>query len=203
MWEVAMYPAATERTSTFMTNRLLLFVLIASFTANLALAQSRTEQGTLTLEQRVARLGAPGNDDAADVKQLAENPEASAKVLIAALHTIPDSEEFAKADKPSMEHVLWLIRALRYLTGGLDFCAQSKHIFGNSEEEENRQYWLTFHHKDCLTFFGYWMSRDRTYIAPEDTQKRIIDQWRHWYAKFGATYEYKPLRNPPPEKWLW
>jgi hypothetical protein len=193
----------TERSSTSMTSKLLISALFTFFTVHFALAQARPDHSTQTLERIVARLGTHGNDDATDVRELAKTPESSAKMLTAALHTIPDSEEFAKADKSSMEHVLWLIRGLRYVTGGLDFCAQSKHIFGDSEEEKNRQYWLTFHHKDCLTFFGYWMSRDRSYIAPEDAQKNIIDQWQHWYATFGATYEYKPLQNPPPESWLW
>ena len=89
------------------------------------------------------------------------------------------------------------------MTGGIDFCAQSKHIFGNSEAEKNRKYWLTFHHNECLTFFGYWMSRDRIYIAPSDAQENIISQWQHWYATYGAKFEYKTLQNPPPEKWLW
>ena len=168
-----------------------------------AFAQSQPKPDQLTVEQRVARLGSHGNDDAADVKTLSETPKASVAALIAGLHTIPDSEAFSKADSPEMEHVLWLIRALRYTTGGLDFCAQSTHAFGNSEDEKKRQYWLAFHHGKCLTFFGYWMSRDRTYIAPEDVQKNIIDQWRQWYAAFGATYAYKPLQDPPPEKWLW
>jgi hypothetical protein len=177
-------------------------VLLVLLTPTLCLAHSRPQQA-LALEQEVARLGSNGNDDAADVRRLAESPEASTKALIEALHTIPDSEEFAKTDSPSMEHVLWLIRALRYVTGGLDFCAASEHTFGSSEEEEHREYWLTFHHKGCLTFFGYWMSRDRSYIAPEDAQRDIIDQWRRWYGTFGATYRYKPHQNPPPEKWLW
>lgn len=198
-----MYHEAIEPTSTFMTNRLALILVCLLFSAPLALAQPTPKQSQPTIEQRVARLGSPGNDDLGDVKELAESPEASAKALIDGLHTIPASEAFAKRDDPSMEHVLWLIRGLRYVTGGLDFCAGTKHVFGSSEEESNRKYWLTFHHKDCLTFFGYWMSRDRTYIAPEDAQRNIIDQWRHWYATYGTSYVYKPLQSPPPEKWRW
>ena len=96
-----------------------------------------------------------------------------------------------------------MIRALRYLTGGMDFCAQSQHRFGNSEEEKNRKYWLTFAHKECLTFFALWPSRGRLYLAPLDAQKNIINQWQHWYATSGAEFKYKPLQDPPPEKWLW
>jgi hypothetical protein len=186
-----------------MTSRLALFAICMLVIVHFTFAQLGLKQDRLTVQQRVARLGSHGNDDAADVRRLSETPKASAEALIADLHTIPDSEAFSKADSPQMEHVLWLIRALRYVTGGLDFCAESKYAFASSEEEKNRQHWLTFHHGECLTFFGYWMSRDRTYVAPEDAQKNIIDQWRHWYATFGATYEYKALKNPPPEKWLW
>jgi len=56
------------------------------------------------------------------------------------------AKKLINTSKPPTEHVLWLIRGLRYITGGLDFCAQSEHAFGSSEEEKNRQYWLTFHH---------------------------------------------------------
>ena len=189
------------RTLTYMTNRLILFFLFVLLSASYAMAQQKT--GTVTLAQRVARLGTHGNDDVSDVKQLAMSPRASAELLITGLHVVPDSERFAKEDNSSMEHVLWLIRALRFVTGNMDFCARSKHVFGNSEEEKNRRYWLTLHQKNCLAFFGYWMSRDRTYIAPTDAQESIISQWRHWYATNGANFEYKPLQNPPPEKWLW
>lgn len=198
-----MYRVETGHSSTSMTNRLALFLLFTMLTAPFVLAQQEQTTAQVTLAQRVARLGAHGNDDIADVKQLATNPQASAELLIAGLHPVPDSDESAKADKPSMEHVLWMIRGLRYMTGGIDFCAQSKHIFGNSEAEKNRKYWLTFHHNECLTFFGYWMSRDRIYIAPSDAQENIISQWQHWYATYGAKFEYKTLQNPPPEKWLW
>ncbi len=198
-----MYRVEAGHSSTSMTNKLALFLLLTVLPAPFALAEQKPTTGAVTLAQRVARLGAHGNDDIADVKLLAANPRASTELLIAGLNPIPDSDEFAKADKPSMEHVLWMIRGLRYVTGGLDFCAQSKHIFGKSEEEKNRKYWLTFHHKDCLTFFGYWMSRDRIYIAPTDAQKNIISQWQDWYAKYGANSEYKPLQSLPQEKWLW
>jgi len=198
-----MYRVETGRTLTSMTDRRALVFLFALFAVPFSLAQQEPPKVTVTLEQRVARLGTPANDNVADVRQLASNPGVSAGLLIADLHSIPDSEEFAKADKLPMEHVLWLIRALRYLTGGMDFCAPSKHVFGNSEEEQNRKYWLTFAHKECLTFFAFWPSRGRWYIAPVDAQKNIIAQWRHWYATSGGKFEYKPLQNPPPEKWLW
>jgi hypothetical protein len=200
MWEVVMYREGQKLTSTFTisSGALFLLFLVTSF------AWARPEhRDAVTLEQRVERLGSKGNSDVQDIQELAANPEASVPLLIAGLHIIPDSPEFAKEDAPSMEHVLWMIRGLRYMTGGLDFCAKSNHRFGKSEEERDRYYWLTFQHTGCMRFWGFWMSRGRFYIAPPDAQRSIIAQWQRWYATRGKTFEYKPLRNPPPEKWLW
>jgi hypothetical protein len=203
MSDEAMYRAGIKRTSIFMTNRVIQFFLFTLLVAFPCLAQQKAAKEPLTLAQRVARLGADGNDDIVDVKELAKNPRVGAGLLIADLHTIPDSEKAAKQDSTSMEHVLWIIRALRYVTGGMDFCATSEHRFGSSEEERNRKYWLTLDHKECLAFFAIWPSRDRTYIAPVDAQKKIIVQWKEWYATSSTTFEYKPLQDPAPEKWIW
>ena len=156
-----------------------------------------------TPEERIARLGAPGNDNIADVKLMAENPSANAGLLVAALHTIPDTEQFARADDPTMEHALWMVRALRYLTGGKDFRARTHHKFGSTEEEQNRKYWLTFEGRPDVAFFAYWMSRNRWYIAPLDAQNEIIAQWRRWYADSGKQFDYKHLQNLSPENWIW
>ena len=198
-----MFLVETERSSISMTSRIALLILLSLCTVGFAITQVGPQDDPVTPARLVARLGSNGNDDVADIKQLARTPRDSAGLLIGALHTIPDSETSAKADSPSMEHVLELIRALRYITGGTDFCAQTKHVFGSSEEEKNRKYWLTLHHKTCLSFFGYWMSRGRTYIAPVDAQRNIIAQWKIWYAKNGETFPYKPLHDPAPEDWLW
>jgi hypothetical protein len=186
-----------------MSIRLLTFILIGVLLTAFASGQSNLSPKALTPEERIARLGNSGNNHIEDIQELAKKPLASTGLLVASFHTIPDTKDYAKADSDSMEHVLWLIRALRYMTGGLDFCAQSKHHFGASEEEKNRKYWLTLAHKNCLTFFAFWMSRGRWYIAPVDAQKSIISQWRRWYAAEGAKFVYKPLENPPPEKWMW
>ena len=203
MREGAMFQADPERTSIFITSRIALLLLLSLYAAQFARAQTTPQSESATPAELVARLGSKGNGDVADMKQLAKTPRESAGLLIGALHTIPDSEQYAKADSSSMEHVLELIRALRYITGGKDLCAQTQHVFGSSGEEKKRKYWLKFRHKTCLSFFGYWMSRDRTYIAPLDTQKNIIAQWKNWYAKYGMTFSYKPLHDPAPQDWLW
>ena len=78
-----MYRVETGHSSTSMTNRLALFLLFTMLTAPFVLAQQEQTTAQVTLAQRVARLGAHGNDDIADVKQLATNPQASAELLIA------------------------------------------------------------------------------------------------------------------------
>jgi hypothetical protein len=177
----------------------------------------------LTPEQRIARLGMalcgtkhgrpvfgcpvddePGFDmEMEDIRELARTPALSARLLIADLHTIPDSQEAAREDGPRTEHTMAEIRALRYLTGGMDFRASSKHRFGKSDEEVNRKYWLTFDHPDSLSFFALWPSHGRWYVAPRGAQLNIIAQWKSWYASNGPTFDYHPLKDAPPEKWIW
>jgi hypothetical protein len=139
----------------------------------------------------------------ADVLELAKTPAVSAKLLIADLHTIPDSKHAAKAAAYRTEHTIWEIRALRFMTGGKDFCVASHHVFGNSEEEQNRKYWLTFDHPDCLAFFSLWPSHGREYIAPVDAQRSIISEWKKWYQSVGEKFAYHSLDPDKPEKWSW
>jgi hypothetical protein len=34
------------------------------------------------------------------------------------------------------------------------------------------------------------MSRDRTWVAPEDAQIAIIKQWQDWFTKRGHNHDY-------------
>jgi len=182
-------------------------LLMASFAilASFALAQgaSANQGGQRTLQQEVKHLGLPGNDDFADVKRLARTPSASAGFLVSELHVLEHPERTIVGDENAyIGHVLWSIRALRYITGGKDFCAPTKWKAGSAYEEGIRSYWLHFSSKRCVTFFATWPSRGRTYIAPEDAQKEIIAKWKRWFAAKGASFDYKPLRHPKPEQWL-
>ena len=192
-------PASCSSSRTFERVWLLLFLACAT---SFVFGQSRHGKSS-AIEGLVSRLGSKGNQDFQDLQALAANPALSVKVMVADLRTVPSSEKSARADAPSLEHVLWLIRGLRYLTGGIDFCSKNAHVFGTSDEENNRQYWLTFKHGGCVSFFGYWPSHDRIYIAPVDAQADIISQWQHWYSMHGENFDYKPMKNNPPEDWAW
>jgi hypothetical protein len=43
---------------------------------------------------------------------------------------------------------------------------------------------------NTVRFFGTWMSRDLTWVAPQDAQIRIIDKWRRWLSEHGSTFKY-------------
>lgn len=187
------------------TERTVLHIVLIVLLAPFAVAQgaSLNQAGQPTLQREVRQLGLPGNDDFADVKKLARTPVASAGLLVSQLHVLEHPERTIMGEgDPQVEHVLWSIMALRYITGGKDFCAPTAWIFGSTYEEGIRSYWLHFSSKTCVRFFAVWPSRGRTYIAPKDAQKEIIAKWKRWFATEGTSLHYKPLRNPKPDQWL-
>ena len=145
-----------------------------------------------------------GTSEIVQIQALAKSPDESIPLLINELHVVP-SRSLLNGQHPfKVEHVLWCVRALRFMTGGRDFCAPTSHVFGSSEVEQNRKYWLEFRYRaSCLTFFAIWPSRISTYIAPVDAQRRIIQQWREWYRNEGRKTSYTPFKDPKPEDWLW
>jgi len=199
-----MFQRDQERTSTFtkllaVTFSVILAVGLCALTAS---ARGYSVQEA-SLDKMVQRLGLPGNRDLADVRKLAETPNASVGLLVSQLHTVSNPQRtvigYGSAD---VNHLIWVIGALRYITGGMDFCAPTSHRFGKSGEEAYRSYWLHFANKSCVTFFAVWPSRGRNYFAPLDAQKTIIRAWQQWYAREGSRYDYKPLVKAQPSQWL-
>jgi hypothetical protein len=205
-------------TSTSTTTRLMFLkaicaaVLTSLVAANLG-APSRSSPPQVGIEERVHRLGLPGDsDDLGDVQVLSETPYESVGALVRELHTIADPQRAGHDDASETEHLISTIAALRYLTGGSDFytargkdfCAKTKWKFGNSDEEKSRRYWLYFDRANCVTFFALWPSRYRVYLAPVDAQEEIIRQWNQWYATEGKTYRFvSPSESPEKRLLLW
>jgi hypothetical protein len=127
-----------------------------------------------------------------EMKLLSENPSNAVSCLIKELHTVNEKEILSidKHQHKSALHVVWCLRALRYLTG-IDFTGKTTYKFKNMEK--NREYFLTKNSKTELPFFTVWMSRDTLYIAPKDTQKEIINKWAEWYKVNGGIFKYKPM----------
>jgi hypothetical protein len=154
------------------------------------------------VEQTIKHLG-KGTKEIEEIHELAKTPEKSVSLLIDELHVVPEGRLLAGQYQFAVQHVLWCIRALRFITGGKDFCAQTSHAFGGGESERRRKYFLEFSHGSCIAFFSIWPSKMSTYIAPSDAQEKIIQQWKEWFNSEGSKLMFKPLSDPKPEQWLW
>lgn len=146
-----------------------------------------------SVEELVEALGQRDEHDVQRIQQMAGDPARAAAVLIRQLHVVKPTRVLASEKDRDTERVLWSIRALRYLTGGKDFCAVTTYKFGSSELETNRKYWLTLNGRACLPFFAMWTSRGSDYVAPPDVQAKIIEQWRKWLATDARSFVYHPL----------
>jgi hypothetical protein len=116
-----------------------------------------------------------------------DRPQQSTKMLVHGLSPIPRSK-YQPAPR-----VVWQLRALHSLTG--------IHMTGTTSEDlsaEERQHLLDPDTKEVL-FFATLMSRDMTWIAPEDAQKEIIAKWKKWYRKNGTDHTY--VCDPNVGKW--
>lgn len=167
--------------------------------------EAKIPSGT-SLATVVSDLGKDGKDlgDLERIKFLARQPAEAARLLVQELHPVRGvrilgNEHYLRQWRET-EHVVWCLRALRSLTGGMDFRAKTTHEFGDTEVEENRE-WFTggeqFPKDGTVHFFGVWMSRDSLYIAPKDAQLRIIQMWKSWYEAKGKNFAYPPFKDDP------
>lgn len=143
------------------------------------------------------RLGSKvsNRDFQKDFDLLERDPPVSACYLIRELRVVVETEITAldQEKHAAAMRVIWSIRALRYLTGGLDFKGRTKYEFKETESE--RTYFLTRAGEEELPFFAVWMSRDTVYIAPPDAQGEIIEKWNRWYSERGETFRYNPSKS--------
>lgn len=132
------------------------------------------------LNQITVNLG--NNSQEKDLHVLSQNPSKSIPLLINELHVINENQIVPTEVQQKIHslHVIWCIRALRYVTGE-DFKAPTQYSFGDVEFEKNRKYWLSIKDNRELPFFSVWMSRDIVYVAPKDVQAAIIEKWKEWY----------------------
>ena len=158
----------------------------------------------IDIKQIVKQLGRlHGSDIITPIKILSKYPKDSVPLLIKELHPVFVVRIRNWESNPEAEHVTSCISALRFITGGKDFCAPTRHRFGKGVVETRRKNFLQFHDPHCLPFFVLWMSRCSEYIAPIDTQKAIIQKWKKWYETEGKFADLKPLVNPKPQDWSW
>lgn len=127
---------------------------------------------------------------------LGEHGQFSAGLLVKELHPVTEKDisVYDRDKHKAGMHVIWCIRGLRYLTG-LNFMAGSAAEIRKQKLSENREYWILFQSGNYVRFYGTWMSRDWTFIAPKDVQVAVIAKWKDWYAANGTTYTYRTNSN--------
>lgn len=180
--------------------------ILVNFSAAAAIQTNSEERHhDVSIATLVKALGSD-DKDLDRIKALATQPLASAGLLIAELHPVKGVRILSNDPRAPWKdtlHVIWCLRALRYITGGLEFRGRTDHVFGAGEIEQRRKWFVggeEFDKDRTVRFFGVWMSRDSTYIAPRDAQIEIIRQWSDWYEQHGRTFAYaNPAQSQPPD----
>jgi hypothetical protein len=124
---------------------------------------------------------------------LLQHPRDAACSLIADLRVVPgrnirpiNAKEAARF--ASALHMIDVIRALRYVTGCLDFRVPTRESFNSARNRRSTtsldDLRAEFLHRDGLDvpFFANWMSRDINFLAAPDAQRAIIGKWKDWLA---------------------
>jgi len=140
------------------------------------------------------------NSDAYEVitDELSEAPREAVKWLVIELQPVADTPiyryEARSKVKRKQLHMVWCLRALRFLTGK-EFQAKTSHFLRFDEELNSSPATFLYGHSPApeetkvpIPFAREWPSRMRVYIAPKDAQTEIIRQWREWVKAEGATF---------------
>jgi hypothetical protein len=156
--------------------------------------------------QVVLELGTKSEDISNDLALLQEHPHQAVALLVAELHPIPRKMYYEKAKTKNSRHVISCLRALHYLTG-LTFSAVSAARLTDDERQfldfKDQMHDANPGHE--LHFFGVWMSRNADCLAPQDSQTKIIEQWRAWQSQNAESFRSPHSGNPANfmEQWFW
>jgi hypothetical protein len=154
----------------------------------------------------VKDLGVAQEDISKDLAVLQSRPHIAVKLLVLQLHTIPRKMYYEQNKSKDVRHVIGCLRALHYLTGA-SFTATSA-IKLSDDEKQFLDFRLQMHDENPghqLHFFGVWMSRNADCFAPEDAQRKIIQQWVQWQDTNGESFEPPHSGDPAKfmDEWYW
>jgi hypothetical protein len=139
-----------------------------------------------------------GDKDFATLDTLYKYHETSIKYLIDELTPVKAVSKITpeKYDQFKVQtHMIWCIRALRFITG-IDLTSKTVHRFKKNEDERS----CFLHSVDNeVSFFGVRMSHDVIFIAPKDAQINIIKKWKSWYEKNRGDIQLN--KNPRLNDW--
>lgn len=136
---------------------------------------------------------------------IAKTPDLFIPELIRQLETtdekmVTPSEKNVKLEA---QNNIWRIRALRYLTCGLDFSATTTYRPTKEDVQGDYRYWVAGSRASSepdappaeVWYFHTWMSRDIAYIAPRDAQEEIVRKWKHWLPTNGTITGCTPVMD--------
>jgi hypothetical protein len=128
------------------------------------------------------------------LEELEKNPTESVRLLISELSPIhnvvrippEEAHRFHKA-----LHVVWCIRALRYLTGQTFSGATSYRFVGRNNVRQS----VLQAEDGGVSFFGVRMAHDVIYLAPLDAQLEIIHKWKRWFGENARIIRFEGRRD--------
>jgi len=177
-------------------------VLLAFALVNpVALAATSAE-----LAKTVSELGLKPADPGYGFDLLAQEPHEAVALLVKELHPIAHRTYFEGNKTNQSNHVIACLRALRYISGRT-FSVTTKAKLNDGERQfldfDKEMHDSNPSHK--IHFFGVWMSRNADYVAPEDAQLAIIEEWKRFQKEEGKDFKYRPAASAAKsmDDWFW
>jgi hypothetical protein len=152
------------------------------------------------LNRRITALGE--NSTYKDLEHLDQIGCSAVPALVDELHVVTNRELTAdeQSKEPSASHVVWVIAALRYITG-LDFYGQTSKSALSRYSARAQLFLRQFAPPGETKFFGSWMSHGTLYFAPATAQRQIIREWKYYAAAGNCPSSTWP-RHKKADSWF-
>ena len=155
----------------------------------------------IDLINRIKNLGKADGYEADSSKQaedfyiLSRHQKTAVRYLLEELKPIKESNISTERIGENLEelHIVWCVRALRFLTGCMFFTETTKERF--IAKDQIRIMLLTQKKYNEYSFFAASAAKDKIYIAPIYAQKAIIKKWNNWFKHNGENFDYKNCRD--------
>lgn len=133
---------------------------------------------------------------AEDFYHLSMNRNVAIKILLSELKPINKKVIQIEQKGYGVEglHIVWCIRALRFLSGCTFFTEEAKED-RNKEKNQIRILLLMQKRANEYTFFATSANQDKIYVAPMYAQESIIKKWNDWFKKQSGQLKNKNCRD--------
>lgn len=133
---------------------------------------------------------------AKDFYRLNMNRNDAIKILLSELKPIREKVILIEQKAHSVEglHIVWCIRALRFLNGCTFFTEEAKED-RYTDEDQIRILLLMQKKANKYTFFATSAIHDKIYVAPIYAQESIIKQWNDWFKKYSGQLKNENCRD--------